>query len=1309
MPVRKRQYANSGQMPAPPSQLTPTAEACLQYAASLVPMPQGLTLSLAKQADQALIWKAAAVHPLQALETAYQDIVHDAGRDERSLDQRRIAEEQAMAEFFVFDGSGPGVLGMPRGGEYRGERFPIVEDRLKLASRALTLIGKEIDASTARNQPLPPGADLQDFQALRHALRAVSRELTTVLASFYTLPGSEFWQEPRLDAARTEIGAAEQDLGAGHIVVAANVRPQDILKPPLKRLKKAAEALEKVFSHSVAAVQMFYAIEPFYLFRLLIRYQIESTEVIPADASRSASSVLTRLITAGNPQLSVWLRDKIVELDQALKAVDPGGDTLFFLKGGRALAYVEGHPGNGKNDWDTQIVINPLLSAAEWYALFETVQNTVLLSLQRFKRELYQLLGRQTNVFELGLYNESYRLLQEKQAQFTAWQDIGLSTPIDADAPISEDENVPERHRVNTKAELIDVGLPRRDTVEGLEQWIHLRNHVNLAPDGVPVPGVIYYIDEYLTMLREVFAGVSPSLRKAGERTERFCHILTSGSDDLNALLDGARHDVADDLPLSLAAIQAQPAGAARNALLFILAQFKAAYALRLDQNLAGCFDAFFAAGIATMQGDVNLPVELATALDPDRVPEDYPDRAARQVFLQSCRQLAITIGYAQRVSQAMAYQFQARGAFMKQNEVTLGGIVRTLFTDLFQSAKDELEIQLAVAGAFAAKAHADYARFTRPDAIEPVETVNLRLYAHNPWADAPTVMAVLRATVEAFLQDQDPASLQLALDADGPPNMLRLFAVAPVAFNFDGTITNPPPAPPLPPNESLVYQPLVMTVELMIGPPPTPPPPDPGQLTDHPVGHTPWPLLSFIWAYPVLSLRDLILDYRRRAAAIMEFGVRTRLRETAAALSDLLMRAENPEPKPRDINGHLMISSQAMVFGPEADYPPAYFQTDNAIRIVLGSNREAVRNAILNRAPELPRPPLARRTPDLDLLVINQDRGGIEGGGGQFNGWSAQNLADNVVAPLQARDLKARFIVLDFGASASLIETFAPICTGKVFCSLYGAPQPLMNRTMWTRIQPDLGPANAAAIGPAITQRAMNVSCAATGLSHLSRAKTRTDAEITTHLYGFPPDLARHPTDRDVVSAFYYLFQIGEILAIAFPETDQTIRDKLILLRQSTPRENLWPADDAILQAVPTAPTPFNQAAIEQLAIARMTSLLTADQYRINDPPPANASFDAVWTRFKAHRATLVALFRNTSWCPSPFAVFTKGEGAGGTFAYDTALAGHLAPETLLRINTLSLNAAADVTAIQTILGGVVEREVITQIDTPENFLRPA
>ena len=58
------------------------------------------------------------------------------------------------------------------------------------------------------------------------------------------------------------------------------------------------------------------------------------------------------------------------------------------------------------------------------------------------------------------------------------------------------------------------------------------------------------------------------------------------------------------------------------------------------------------------------------------------------------------------------------------------------------------------------------------------------------------------------------------------------------------------------------------------------------------------WPQLSFVWGYPVLSLRDLVWDYIKQCGHTEEVAARRRLHKTAQALIDIISKFENPGAK---------------------------------------------------------------------------------------------------------------------------------------------------------------------------------------------------------------------------------------------------------------------------------------------------------------------------------------------------------------------------------------------------------------------------
>ncbi|QCI68004.1 hypothetical protein [Phreatobacter stygius] len=1209
MPKRLRPF----QVVAPPAKRQhgpATAWSCLRYVAEIAPSMPGQTIALANQRDQALIWKAAAVHPMQALENEYQGIVHDAVRGIVDPDQRKEVESRAMGEFFLFDAGPPRLLGVPRGGEYRGERFPIMEDRLRHARKALRPLAESIQAQ----------ADPED---VRRSLLLVLREFDVVLGSFFTIPGSGRWGAPILDTAIREFAGLDR-----RIRRAANWQQ---FEAAWKQLDTGSAALEETFEKSVSAVQMFYAIEGFYLFRLLVRYRIESSEIIRSGDATAASKQLTKLIANGHPWLSTWLRDKLLELNALMQIVDPSGNTLFFLKGGRAIKYLEGQPQTGENDWDTQIVINPNLPAAQWYQLFQDIQNAVLLALQGFKRELYVLMQHEATTFqdELDTVALPAPVVVDPGPQ-----------PLDPDTPVADDEQIAERYRMNCKAELIDVGLPRNDTVEAMEQWAQLNGKLLIAADGMPYPGYLYYINEYLMLVREVFTGLSPSMGKAPARIERLYTILTLPDAGLEAAIQEERHHIpADLLAQSLAAIDQVHDLAVKRALICILSQFCRAYALDLDPNLAACFDGLFAGNLGNAAELAQYPADLNDAI-----------RGYAQ-WRPAYRLLSDAVGYAQWISKAMSAHFEARGKFMEEQQALIGKFIQSIYAASVFSPGEELEAQIAVTGSLAAFLHADYTKFPRPGELQPVDVASLRIYAYNPEANPAIVMQLVAPLVTEYLDEYPGTFVEVApMDPAGP---LRLFWPSEVEI------------------KPFKYAPLVITIGVA----------RPGI----------WPLLAYIWDHPTLGLRDLIMEYRGRSAAVEEFGARARLKETTAALTEILLRAENPEPPPAPFGRHLMISSAAMAIGPKADYPASYYQDGTAYKITMTGNREALRQALT-----LPRSDQDRT---LDLLVLNQDHGGIVGGAGQFGQWSAADLQTYLVEPMRRSGLRARILVLDFCVSTALLPTFAALCAedGVLYSNVYSITEVIMTRDLWGRIKDDLAARDRNAIRAEINDEMTVITRGVTGLSHLPEVQHSTQEEIAGYL-------VRNPGDLDAVSAFFTFWEIGQIFYTAYGNS-QTIWGQLRALIFSTLPGNIGPAERAILGYVPAQFANFNRDQVQAMVTARAVQILTAPQYQIERPPPANATFQQLWLHFNPYRCNVLALFTGLARCPTPFTVYDSGDQS---LTLDTDLSAAPVPAPVAaRINVVHHMSSQDVDEVLDILQSQAGQAVVQQLDPQVNYLQ--
>jgi hypothetical protein len=1008
---------------------TDPAVQCLDDVAAAASAKLNQKIARIAPRDTALTWKAASVHPLQALETEYQGIVHDAVRGIDDLAVRKTIESEALADFFFFDAAAPRLLGVGPGEAYDGVAFPLPEDKLRESARQL-----KAAAQTLR----PPHGQPIDRDRLYQQLIAAYRSAAAVRDGFLTLPGSVHWGVPAIDAANHAFARA--DLAT---VAAQTTGDPRLVAMAIRQLKKAVAALEKAVA-GLAAVQMIYFIEPFYLFRLLVRYRLTAEAPLTTKAIADASGALTALVTNGHPWLSEWLRAKIAELAARIAAVDPSGNTLFFLKGGRAVQYLLGTPENGENDWDTQIVINPQLPAAQWYTLFQRVSNEVLIALKQFKAEFYMLLHYYAADFERELAvltappppDPVPMEIDEDDAPEPMDIDGDGPEPMDIDAedgPVPMDVDPTGPLWSNCKAELIDVGMPRNDMVEAHEQWAMLnpgRAPAGAPPpilvaNGVPYPGPLYYIDEYVTMIREVFAGASASPAKATTRIKRLYDILQ---------LPGMAEVLAQQyeaippplLPQSLA-IVSRATDTIRAIAVVLLRQFSEAYGLRKDPGLAAAFDGLFAANLADAAGLVVYPQPLAEAIQAQwgqgSWSQDYTD-------------LATAIGYAQWVSQQMEAHFADRAAFMAGQQPGLDAILRQLLGNEIFSQDEEKELQIALRGSFAASLQSGYVHYPHADELDPVTYDSLGIYSPREDASPAAILELVAPLVADCL-----AVTMLELYPVATPDAIRIY------WANDQTIGQ------------FTYKPLA--IEIVVHPLPA------------------RPLLSYIWGLALLPLRDLVLEYRGEAARTEEFGRRAVLRKTGAALTEMLTQAANPEPVNPALAAlrkgechHLMISNAKNANGYAPRYPASYYrpygqQPYMAFQVTMTENRPALAAALSMPAAAVDR--------TLDLLVLNQGHGDI----GRFDTWTSSDLRTYLVKPLVDAGVRARIIVLDFCVSASLIDVFAPLCApdGGIWSALYSINQLVVTTDFWEIAQPALAQRDLNALNQAVLAQLQRIS----------------------------------------------------------------------------------------------------------------------------------------------------------------------------------------------------------------------------------------
>jgi len=826
----------------------------------------GVKIELPVQKDAAYMWKAASIHPMQALQNVHQRIVRKAMRNAADDAAKMLDASTALSRFFFFDAAAPQLLPPPEKVDTTTTNF--IEERLEELVKQQGQLGKVIRRAAERWTDKGGGApflsDDKKAQLVTHFNKGV-KELNGILGA---VP-YEAALGKAIDDFNTKLGV----FNGAEVVVAddASALPsspavrfnevqsitadlKDTLADKCTELGKIAKLLLDVTEDiaervdGMSCIANLYVIDAFYLWRLMIKYRCTAAVPITADKKTAISGDLTSLLHngAGMAWLTTWLTQRLANLNKALAALKEDKNLIFYLKGGRALYYCIGDKDKGTNDFDTSIVINPNLPVDEWYELFSKVHNCCFEELRKYKHELLQ-------------------LMEEKSKDFSAHLD---SFPLggsgaDLIAVAKDDETVaneeflalwqelsPDAASENAKAELIDIGIPRRDTTEVWEAW-HLKKDIEIT-DGVPRPGPLYYVNEYVTMVREALVPGSRSGRKSGKRLTRLADLLKA--DVVNSAIDVKMKEVPpwllkDAMPTLNAFKHFGHAGQ------LMLRQLAEAYLLQEDCGYLEAFIKDFNTQCASPT-TVLLPDDIETGLTKVKSEE----RAVAKAIAQNVQCFHL-------FSTRMEQHIKDRGAFFS-SERTRGEFsrfVKAIYTaSIFNKPEDELEIMFAITGSFAATLHAEYANYERMGDIEPFHRVDLTVFCRQG-VDPDVVMEVtVPAIVGAYeAHPETPAYVTTASEG----NIVNIFWSEEVTFPLNGSGA--------PEEVALTYRPLAirLTVECR----PT------------------MPQLSFIWGYPVLGLRDLAWDYIRHAGLTEEFGARNRLRTTAEALTDLLTRHENP------------------------------------------------------------------------------------------------------------------------------------------------------------------------------------------------------------------------------------------------------------------------------------------------------------------------------------------------------------------------------------------------------------------------------
>src|SRR2546428_7890754 len=202
-------------------------------------------------------------------------------------------------------------------------------------------------------------------------------------------------------------------------------------------------------------------------------------------------------------------------------------------------------------------------------------------------------------------------VVEANRADFAAYLRDAGAPPVGDDEEEDEHEadDARSRNAVECRAELIDVGIPRRDSAAALEEWTRLSApHALETSDGVVYPHREYYLNEYLMMIRDAFLDID--VAKAPKRITRFGVILESGHDEEPSPLERQRLAALPAATKFVAALDSKTRRAPHRP---ILPQFVEAYNLLQDTELAALLGKTCVALISTPPA---LPAALAKSLD---------------------------------------------------------------------------------------------------------------------------------------------------------------------------------------------------------------------------------------------------------------------------------------------------------------------------------------------------------------------------------------------------------------------------------------------------------------------------------------------------------------------------------------------------------------------------------------------------------------------------------------------------------------------------------------------------------------------
>ena len=793
-------------MPSPRNDIVATT---LRSMASIASKETELDIFFPGQKDSSYMWGDTAIHPMQPLETAYRHIVNEAIRDIDEEEERRQGMLLQLSLFFQFTADEP----KPMAEEiFTGVALTSTFDLLDRAER-------EVETAVKEQRWLRVPTDVSQTDLI-HRLRT---RLETAVNSAI----------PVLELFRNEEGHYPDLLQKARPLIqleswVSKMITKEDFKTYVLLLQESIQTLRTAIN-GAASIQNFHVIDSFYLYRLMTKFQVQAKGEVSSDQRKKASGALTALMNNNQPAVIRFLKDCLLEINTQLKYID-ANNIIFFLKGGRAMKYVLGKPDEGENDWDTSIVINPYLSPEKWYTLYAKVHNLLVYLLANYKIKFYLMLFKNyVSVNDQIHKAESNLPLPESDDE--------------SDEPWKElEESIGAFDMESCKAELIDIGIPRRDAIQAREHWTHLQGKILQSPeDNIPYPDIPYYLDEYLVMIRGEFNGDNHSI-KTPKRVRRINEVLDSSGVDKTIL--SAESKITGLLTDSIKLAKENELPAIKKIIIYMLRQVDIAYDMNKDPFLASAFNVWFTKN-PVLPPTTDLPASFVKATKKD------------DKFNDENMVLARAVGLGQKVSSMLLAQAKARAdALEAQFSYFIDAIRTNLMNAIPHKGPAEGGMLVAI-GAFAAQIQAKHLQFERMEEIVPCTTVQFSLMGFDK-GNLQASLGVLAPLLNA-LDGNGANSIEVIYDKNKKIQKIQVIAKASQQFG------------------ELNYQPILFELDYFV-------------LPEKRMLRT-----DFIDGISVLSLPDLIRQLQQDAANKVEYSFQRLLVGTCDALSEILTKFDVP------------------------------------------------------------------------------------------------------------------------------------------------------------------------------------------------------------------------------------------------------------------------------------------------------------------------------------------------------------------------------------------------------------------------------